>query len=91
LTLPGAAPQIVAGARVGLSLSLVAVIVTEMVAPAEGVGAFARTAQFSFDITQMWTLILLMGLVGYLLNLAFLLLERRILRWKLLMRATAGP
>jgi ABC-type nitrate/sulfonate/bicarbonate transport system permease component len=90
LTLPGAAPQIVAGARVGLSLSLVAVIVTEMVAPAEGVGAFARTAQFSFDITQMWTLILLMGLVGYLLNLAFLLLERRILRWKLLMRATAG-
>jgi ABC-type nitrate/sulfonate/bicarbonate transport system permease component len=39
----------------------------------------------------MWTLILLMGLVGYLLNLAFLLLERRILRWKLLMRATAGP
>src|SRR5690606_32291152 len=35
VTLPGASPQIFAGLRVGLALSLIAVIVTEMVASAE--------------------------------------------------------
>lgn len=89
VTLPGASPQIFAGVRVGLALSLIAVIVTEMVVSAEGVGAFARAAQFSFDLPAMWTAIVLMGLVGYTLNKSFELIERRILRWHLQMRAVA--
>lgn len=36
VTLPGASPQIFAGVRVGLALSLIVVIVTEMVVSAEG-------------------------------------------------------
>lgn len=90
VTLPGASPQIVAGARVGLSLSLIAVIVTEMVTPSHGVGAFTKSAQMSFDLTAMWTAILLMGLVGYALNLLFVLLEKRMLRWHLRMSQAAG-
>jgi sulfonate transport system permease protein len=89
VTLPGASPQIFAGIRVGLALSLIAVIVTEMVVSAEGVGAFARAAQYSFDLPAMWTAILLMGLVGYALNKSFELIEKRILRWHLQMRAVA--
>ncbi|CNE87646.1 binding-protein-dependent transport systems inner membrane component [Mycobacterium tuberculosis] len=90
VTLPGASPQIFAGVRVGLALSLIAVIVTEMVVSAEGVGAFARAAQYSFDLPAMWTAILLMGLVGYVLNKLFEVVEKRILRWHLQMRAVAG-
>lgn len=86
VTLPGASPQIFAGIRVGLALSLVAVIVTEMIVSAEGVGAFARAAQYSFDLPAMWTAIILMGVVGYVLNKSFDLMERRILRWHLRMR-----
>ncbi len=86
VTLPGASPQIFAGVRVGLALSLIVVIVTEMVVSAEGVGAFARAAQYSFDLPGMWTAILLMGLVGYLLNKSFDYLERRVLKWHLGMR-----
>lgn len=87
VTLPGASPQIMVGARVSLSVALVAVIVTEMVTPANGVGAFARSAQMSFDLTGMWTTLILMGLVGYLLNLAFVVVEKRVLTWHHHMRA----
>lgn len=90
VTLPGASPQIFAGLRVGLALSLIAVIVTEMVASAEGIGAFARAAQYSFDIPAMWTAIILMGIVGYLLNKSFELLEKRILRWHYQMRKASS-
>lgn len=86
VALPGASPQIFAGVRVGMALSLIAVIVTEMVVSAEGVGAFARSAQYSFDLPAMWTAILLMGIVGYLLNKSFDLLEGRVIRWHLQMR-----
>lgn len=86
VTLPGAAPQIFAGVRVGLALSLVAVIVTEMVVAAEGVGAFTRAAQYGFYLPEMWTAILLMGVVGYVLNKSFDIVERRVLRWHLRMR-----
>lgn len=90
VTLPGASPQIFAGLRVGLALSLIAVIVTEMVASSEGVGAFARAAQYSFDIPGMWTAIILMGVVGFVLNKSFEIIERRILRWHFQMRAVAS-
>lgn len=86
VTMPGASPQIFAGMRVGLALSLVAVIVTEMVVSAEGVGAFARAAQYGFDLPAMWAAIILMGLVGYVLNKSFDLIEKRILRWHFRMR-----
>jgi ABC-type nitrate/sulfonate/bicarbonate transport system permease component len=86
VTLPGASPQIFAGMRVGLALSLVAVIVTEMVVSAEGVGAFARAAQYGFDVPEMWAAILLMGIVGYALNKSFDLIEKGILRWHFRMR-----
>lgn len=86
VTLPGASPQIFAGIRVGLALSLIMVIVTEMVVSAQGVGAFARSAQYSFDMPGMWSAILLMGLVGYLLNKSFDYLERHVLKWHLGMR-----
>lgn len=86
VTLPGASSQIFAGMRVGLALSLVAVIVTEMVVSAEGVGAFARAAQFGFDLPEMWAAIILMGLVGYVLNKSFDLIEKRILQWHYRMR-----
>ncbi|PRX46614.1 ABC-type nitrate/sulfonate/bicarbonate transport system permease component [Prauserella shujinwangii] len=90
VTLPGASPQIVAGVRVGLALSLIAVIVTEMVTSADGVGAFSRSAQLSFDLPAMWTAIILMGFVGYTLNLLFDRLEKRTLRWHLRMREPAS-
>ena len=65
-SLPAAAPQIFAGMRTSLSLSLILMVISEMVASANGIGYFVLQAQRSFAITEMWSGILLLGLLGYL-------------------------
>lgn len=81
--LPAASPQIVAGARISLSIGLLLMIVSEMVASARGIGFITLQAQRSFAFTEMWAGMLLLGILGYLLNLAFGLLERRLLHWQI--------
>ncbi|WP_104104170.1 ABC transporter permease [Arthrobacter sp. 08Y14] len=78
---PNAAPQIFAGARLSLAIAAVVMVVTEMIGSPGGVGYFVLNAQRNFDILSMWTGIIMLGLLGYLLNLAFRLAENRILRW----------
>jgi sulfonate transport system permease protein len=79
--LPAASPQIVAGMKVGLSGAVVIVIVTEMVASVEGIGYFILQSQADFDLTGMWSAVILMGIIGYLLNKLFGVFERYSLAW----------
>lgn len=79
--LPAASPQIFAGMRTSLSLALILMVISEMVASTNGIGYFVLQSQRSFAITEMWSGILLLGILGYVLNAAFLLVERRVLRW----------
>ena len=81
LTLPAAAPQIFAGMRTSLSLALILMVISEMVASTNAIGYFVLQSQRSFAIPEMWSGILLLGLLGYVLNVAFLLAERRVLAW----------
>jgi ABC-type nitrate/sulfonate/bicarbonate transport system permease component len=81
VVLPAAAPQIFAGMRTSLSLALILMVISEMVASDNGIGYFVLQAQRSFAITEMWSGIVLLGLLGYVLNLLFSLVERRILAW----------
>jgi ABC-type nitrate/sulfonate/bicarbonate transport system permease component len=88
VVLPAAAPRIAAGMRTSLSLAVILMVVSEMVASTEGIGFFIVEAQRSFAIADMWSGILMLGLIGYALNLGFELLERRVLRWR---RVGAAP
>jgi ABC-type nitrate/sulfonate/bicarbonate transport system permease component len=88
--LPSAAPQIFAGARVALSLAVIMMVVSEMVASTNGIGYFVLQSQRTFAITQMWSGILLLAILGYVLNVLFLLVERKALRWHRGARAGAG-
>jgi ABC-type nitrate/sulfonate/bicarbonate transport system permease component len=89
VTLPAAAPQIFAGMRTALSLALILMVISEMVASTNGIGYFVLQAQRSFAIPEMWSGILLLGILGYVLNAVFLLVERRVLRWHRGARASA--
>jgi ABC-type nitrate/sulfonate/bicarbonate transport system permease component len=81
VVLPAAAPQIFAGMRTSLSLALILMVISEMVASSNGIGYFVLQSQRSFAIPEMWSGIILLGLLGYLFNAVFLLVERRVLRW----------
>jgi ABC-type nitrate/sulfonate/bicarbonate transport system permease component len=87
--LPAAAPQIFAGMRTSLSLALILMVISEMVASTNGIGFFVLQSQRSFAIPEMWAGILLLGLLGYALNLIFVLVERRVLAWHRGARASA--
>jgi ABC-type nitrate/sulfonate/bicarbonate transport system permease component len=89
VTLPAAAPQIFAGMRTSLSLALILMVISEMVASTNGIGYFVLQSQRSFAIPEMWSGILLLGILGYVLNAIFLLVERRVLRWHRGARASA--
>ena len=81
ITLPAASPQIFAGMRLSLSLALILMVISEMVASTNGIGFFVLQSQRSFAIPEMWSGILLLGILGYVLNLAFMIIERRVLAW----------
>jgi ABC-type nitrate/sulfonate/bicarbonate transport system permease component len=52
-----------------------------MVASTNGIGYFVLRSQREFALPEMWAGIVLLGLLGYLLNLMFLAVEGRVLRW----------
>jgi ABC-type nitrate/sulfonate/bicarbonate transport system permease component len=79
--LPAAAPNILAGMRIALTVAFVMMVVTELVAATNGIGFVTLQAQQSFEVSQMWAGMLLLGILGVLFNGAFVLVERRLLRW----------
>lgn len=75
-------PQTFVGLRTGVSMALVIVIVAEMFIGSEtGLGHRIIDAQQLFNIKDMYASILLTGAFGYLLNLGFLLIEKRSVHW----------
>jgi ABC-type nitrate/sulfonate/bicarbonate transport system permease component len=79
--LPAALPQIFAGMRISLSVAIIVMVVSEMVASSNGIGFFILQSQRSFAIPEMWSGIVLLGLLGYAMNHGLTLVERRALRW----------
>lgn len=80
--LPAAGPKILAGVRTSLSLALILMVISEMVASSSGIGYQLVQAQRSFAILNMWASILLLAILGYLLNLLLTVVERRVLAWQ---------
>lgn len=79
--LRAASPQIFAGMRASLPLAIIIMVVSEMVGARNGIGYFIVQAQRTFAIPDMWSGIILLGVLGYALNLVFTLVERRVLAW----------
>jgi len=89
VVLPAAMPQIFAGIRTAVSLALILMVISEMVASTNGIGYFILQSQRTFAIPEMWSGILLLGILGYALNAGFMIIERRVLRWHRGARASA--
>lgn len=89
--LRGASPQIAAGARQALSIGIILMVISEMFAANNGLGFSIVQFQRSFAIPEMWTGIIVLGLLGVALSLVFRLVEHRVLDWyRGLRRATRG-
>ena len=70
------------GLRSAVSMALVIVVVAEMfIGSDSGLGHRIIDAQQVLNVKSMYAAILAAGILGYALNIVFLLLERRIVHW----------
>lgn len=79
--LPAASPKIAVGMRTALSVALILMVISEMVASTNGLGFQVLSAQRSFDVPGTYAGVIVIGVVGLVVNLGFLLAEGWIMRW----------
>lgn len=80
LKLPTGMPIILAGIRVAIVLALVGAVVGEFIAGSEGLGASIIAAQGMMDTTLIFSLFILITLMGLFFYQLIVIIERRILR-----------
>jgi len=67
--LPDALPYITAGLRTALSLTLIIVVILEMfIGTDRGLGHLIYSAHMTYQIPEMYAMIIITGLIGYGLN-----------------------
>jgi ABC-type nitrate/sulfonate/bicarbonate transport system permease component len=81
VVLRSASPQIFAGLRQALSIGIILMVISEMFAASDGLGFAIVQFQRGFAIPDMWTGILVLGLLGFVLSVVFQVVERRMLGW----------
>ncbi|WP_218005188.1 ABC transporter permease [Actinomadura macra] len=81
VVLAGASPKIFAGARIALSLSLILMIISELQKSKNGLGYLLVTTQRNFDYVAFWTILVTLAVVGVVLNVVLIRIERRTLAW----------
>lgn len=81
IVLPAASPHIMVGLRTALSIAIILMVISEMRGSTNGLGFRVLEAQRSFDAAGTFAGIIVIGAVGVVLNVAFVALESRIMRW----------
>jgi ABC-type nitrate/sulfonate/bicarbonate transport system permease component len=79
---PAAAPKVFAGLRVSMSLAVILMVISELVAATDGIGFRINRDARSFAYVDLWGGLVVLALLGILLNAGLSLLERRVLRWR---------
>jgi ABC-type nitrate/sulfonate/bicarbonate transport system permease component len=79
--LRSASPRIMTGARQALAIALILMVISEMFAANNGLGFSIVQFQRGFQMPEMWSGVLLLGLIGVVLALLFRQIEKRVLYW----------
>lgn len=79
--LPAASPKITVGLRTALSIALILMVISEMRGSTNGLGFQVLSAQRSFDSAGTYAGVIVIGFVGLVVNLGFVVVESRIMRW----------
>jgi len=83
IALPSAAPDILSGMRLSLTVSLILSVVCEMLAGLEGLGQWILLSARGFRSADLFAGVVLLALLGYATASAMSVLERRVLRWQI--------
>lgn len=82
IIIPDSLPHIFSGLRIALSLSVIVVVFTEMfIGTTYGLGHRIIDAQLVYKIPELYALIIITGILGYILNKGFLYFENKTIHW----------
>ena len=77
-----ALPQIMIGIRLSISISLIITIVSEMfIGTQYGLGKVIYDSYVSYDTTQLFATIFVVGVLGYIINKLFIVFEKKTIHW----------
>lgn len=80
--LPSALPEIFTGMRVGIGVAWTCLVAAEMIAAQTGLGAMILTAGNELRTSVVFVGIILIGIIGYLMELLIRTVESRLIPWK---------
>ncbi len=82
ITVMEALPQIFIGLRTAISLSLIVIVVSEMfIGSSSGIGQKIYDSYLTYETVNLYAWLLIVGLIGYILNKFFVLIEKKTLHW----------
>jgi ABC-type nitrate/sulfonate/bicarbonate transport system permease component len=80
--LPASLPHIVSGLRTSSSYALVLSVVSEMfLGGSSGLGKRIIDSQLNYLVPELWAYIIILGSIGYLLNMVLIQLEKKVIFW----------
>lgn len=82
IALPSSMPDILAGLRLGLTVSLILAVVGEMLASRSGLGQWILLSGRAFRSPDLFAGVVLLALVGLASGLLLMAIELRLLRWR---------
>jgi NitT/TauT family transport system permease protein len=81
VTLPAALPSIATGIRVSAAIALLVCVTAEFVIGSGGVGTYMERQQIANRLPELYAAVVLVGLIGYLVNVGLRAVQRRALFW----------
>jgi ABC-type nitrate/sulfonate/bicarbonate transport system permease component len=81
VVLPASSPYIFTGMRISLGVAFVLVIVSEMLTGGGGLGYFILDTQRTYRVKETYVGILMIGILGYALNMLFLAVQWKVIGW----------
>jgi NitT/TauT family transport system permease protein len=81
LSLPSAAPFILAGLKLGIGRGLIAVVVAELFGSRAGLGRLISQAADSFNMPELFAGVIILAVAGIVMTAGFGWLERKLVPW----------
>lgn len=82
IVVPSAGPEIFAGLRIGFGIGWMCLVAAEMIGGGLGLGYLVLIMQQVGRTGAVISSMLLIGLIGFLISYFFLIIEKRLLKWR---------
>ncbi len=82
ILLPSILPNIFAGFKMGFSIAFIVTIGSEMISRYQGLGGRIIDAYMIFNTKEVFSIIIIVGMLGYLGNKILDILEKKFIHWK---------